>query len=75
MEKVVCTILSCCAYNKNLDQFESIGKPFMDDPYKTLEDLYMNDILDRFGTRYNVGETDRIIDRVTSLIKCNKTIR
>ena len=50
-----------------MNDFNEIIKYFIDDPYKTLEDLYMNDVISRQGV--NIFENyNKLYNRIFNII-------
>ena len=64
---VVYVVLAYCYMNNCLKAFPEYIKYFLDDPYQTLEDLYMNDIISRQGVRLG-DEVDDLYDRIFNII-------
>lgn len=64
---VVYVVLAYCYMNNCLKSFPEYIKYFLDDPYQTLEDLYMNDIISRQGVRLG-DEVDDLYDRIFNII-------
>lgn len=71
---VVYVVLAYCYMNNCLKSFPEYIKYFLDDPYQTLEDLYMNDIISRQGVRLS-DSVDVLYDRIFNIIDSFKRIK
>ena len=49
IEKIIYIVLSYCLINNKMNEYDTIISKFIDNPYNTLDDLYINDILDPIG--------------------------
>ena len=64
---VIYTVIAYCYINNKMNDFNEIIKYFIDDPYKTLEDLYMNDVISRQGV--NIFENyNKLYNRIFNII-------
>ena len=63
---IVYTVLAYCYINNKMSNFDEIIDYFMNDPYKILDDLYMNDIIYDIGVRLT-DDASKFIDRIFNL--------
>lgn len=63
---IVYTVLAYCYINNKMNDFNEIIDYFMNDPYKILDDLYMNDIVCDIGIRIN-DDYSKFYERIFNL--------
>ncbi len=73
VEQIIYIVLAYCHLNKKLNEFDNVCGIFINNPYDTLDDLYINDIRDPIGSRISDND-ELLIDRVITKIESKNTL-
>ena len=74
LEHIIYIVQAYCYINNKTSEFSTIIKRFMDDPYATLNDLYMNDISSFIGNNIDNDHDNKLVDRIISVIETKKKV-